>query len=42
MRMAAQKLRFEEAAQWRDRLALLKQMELEIKPPYQALVEQGQ
>lgn len=41
MKKAAQELRFEEAARWRDRLALLKQMELEIKPPYQELVEKG-
>jgi poly-gamma-glutamate capsule biosynthesis protein CapA/YwtB (metallophosphatase superfamily) len=39
MKKAAQELRFEDAARWRDRLALLKQMELEIKPPYEALLE---
>jgi len=39
MKQAAQELRFEEAARWRDKLALLKEMDLEIKPPYQGLVE---
>jgi excinuclease ABC subunit B len=39
MRKAAQELRFEEAAAWRDRLFLLRDMELGLKPPSSAAGE---
>jgi excinuclease ABC subunit B len=38
MQRAADEMEFEQAAQWRDKIALLKDMELELKPPSRALL----
>jgi excinuclease ABC subunit B len=38
MQQAADDMEFEQAAQWRDKIALLKDMDLELKPPSRALL----